>query len=60
MAWLGVEQIIVPTWRLVDAYGRRLTQAPARATRALVRELASRLGRPDPLPVREQGHHIER
>lgn len=60
MAWLGVEQLIVPAWRLVDAYGRRLTQAPARATRALVGELASRLGRPDPLLERERGHHIER
>lgn len=60
MAWLGVEQIIVPTWRLVDAYGRRLTQAPARATRALVDELARRLGRPDSLPERDRGHQIER
>jgi len=60
MAWLGVEQLIVPTWRLVDAYGRRLTQAPARARRALVDELASRLGRSDPLHERERGHHIER
>jgi len=60
MAWLGVEQLIVPTWQLVDAYGRRLTRAPARVTRALIGELASRLGRPDSLPEREQGHHIER
>lgn len=60
MAWLGVEPLIVPTWRLVDAYGRRLTQAPARATRALVDELARRLGRLDPLTERERGHHIER
>lgn len=59
-AWLGVEQLIVPTWRLVDAYGRRLTQAPARVTRALVGELARRLGRPDPLSQRDRGRHIER
>lgn len=60
MSWLGVEPLIVPTWRLVDAYGRRLTQAPARATRALVDELARRLDRPDPLLDRERGRHIER
>jgi hypothetical protein len=59
-AWLGVEQLIVPTWRLVDAYGRRLTQAPARVTRALVGELARRLGRPDPLSQRDRGRYIER
>ena len=60
MAWLGVEQLIVPAWRLVDAYGRRLTQTPARVTRALVGELAGRFSRPDPLSERERGHHIER
>ena len=60
MAWLGFEQLIVPAWRLVDAYGRRLTQTPARATRALVGKIASRLDRSDPLPERKQGHHIER
>ncbi|OHV18075.1 hypothetical protein BK022_01830 [Methylorubrum extorquens] len=60
MAWLGVEQLIVPAWQLVDAYGRRLTQAPAQATRALVDELASRFSRPDPLPERERSHQIER
>jgi conjugative relaxase-like TrwC/TraI family protein len=60
VAWLGVEPLIMPTWRLVDAYGRRLTQAPARAARALVDELARRLSRTDPLLERERGHHIER
>ncbi|MDX4993083.1 hypothetical protein SHY80_10960, partial [Streptococcus suis] len=30
-AWLGVERLIVPAWRLVDAYGRWLSRAPAPA-----------------------------
>ncbi len=39
-----VEQLIVPTWRLVDAYACVSDAGPARATRALVDGLARRLG----------------
>ena len=59
-AWLGVERLIVPAWRLVDAYGRRLSRAPAPAVRSLVARLARRLGRPDPELGRGRGHGIER
>ena len=57
-AWLGVEHVIVPAWRLFDAYGRRLDRAPAPAVRRLVARLAHHLGRPDPELGRERG--IER
>lgn len=57
-AWLGVEHVIVPAWRLIDAYGRRLSRAPAPAVRRLVTRLARHLGRPDPERGREHG--IER
>ncbi len=60
LARLGVEQLILPTWRLVDVYGRRLTQAPTRVARVLVEEVARRLSRPTPLPERERGYGIER
>lgn len=57
-AWLGVERLVVPAWRLIDAYGRRLSHAPAPAVRSLVAQVARRLGRPDPERGRERG--IER
>ncbi|MGX9984666.1 MobF family relaxase [Methylobacterium fujisawaense] len=57
-AWLGVERLIVPAWRVIDTYGRRLTRAPGSATRALATQLARRLGRPD--PGRDRGTSIER
>lgn len=57
-AWLGVEHVIVPAWRLIDAYGRRLGRAPAPAVRRLVAQLAHHLGRADPERGRE--HMIER
>ncbi len=57
-AWLGVEHLIVPAWRLIDAYGRQLTRAPAPAVRRLATRLARHLGRPDPERCREHG--IER
>ncbi|MGE8131204.1 MobF family relaxase [Methylobacterium sp. NPDC080182] len=55
-AWLGVERLIVPAWRVIDAYGRRLTRASTSATHALTAQLARRLGHPDP----ERGRGIER
>ena len=55
-AWLGVEHVIVPAWRLIDAYGRRLSRAPAPAVRRLVAQLTRHLGRPAP----ERGRGIER
>ncbi|KNY19630.1 MobF family relaxase [Methylobacterium sp. ARG-1] len=57
-AWLGVERLIVPAWRLVDAYGRRLSRAPAPAVRSLVAQVTRRLSRRDPELGRGQG--IER
>jgi conjugative relaxase-like TrwC/TraI family protein len=57
-AWLGVEHVVVLAWRLIDAYGRRLSRAPAPAVRRLVARLARHLGRPDPERGREPG--IER
>ncbi len=59
-AWLGVDRLIVPAWRLVDAYGQRLSRASAPVTRALVTQLARRLGRPSPEPSRDRGIGIER
>ena len=59
VAWLGVDRLVVPAWRLVDAYGRRLTRAPA-AARALVAQLAHRLGRSRPGHQRDRGAGIER
>src|SRR5204863_287956 len=60
VAWLGVDRLIVPAWRLVDAYGGRLSRASAPVTRALVTQLARRLGRPSPEPSRDRGIGIER
>lgn len=60
VAWLGVDRLIVPAWRLVDAYRRRLSRASAPVTRALVTQLARRLGRPSPEPQRDRGVGIER
>jgi conjugative relaxase-like TrwC/TraI family protein len=60
VAWLGVERLIVPAWRLVDAYGRRLSRASTPVTRALVTQLARRLGRPSLEPQRDRGIGIER
>ncbi len=60
VAWLGVDRLIVPAWRLVDAYGQRLSRASAPVTRALVTQLARRLGRPSPEPSRDRGIGIER
>ncbi|UIY45705.1 MobF family relaxase [Methylobacterium radiotolerans] len=57
-AWLGVGHMIVPAFRLIDAFGRRLGRAPAPAVRRLVAQLARHLGRPDPERGREPG--IER
>ncbi|MGU3422328.1 MobF family relaxase [Methylobacterium sp. D54C] len=57
-AWLGVGHVIVPAWRLIDSYGRRLSRAPAPAVRRLVTRLARHLGRLDPERGREHG--IER
>lgn len=57
-AWLGVERLVVPAFRLIDAYGRRLGRAPAPAIRRLVPQLARHLGHPDPGHGRERG--IER
>ena len=59
-AWIGVDRLIVPAWRLLDAYGRRLTRAPAPAARALAAQLARRLGRPATSRDRDRGHGIER
>ena len=59
-AWLGVEHLIVPAWRVIETYGRRLTRAPGPAARALVAQLARRLGHPIPVPDRDRGHGIER
>ena len=59
-AWLGVERLIVPAWRVIDAYGRRLTQTPRPAARALVAQLARRLGHPIPMPNRDRGHGVVR
>ncbi|MCJ2005531.1 hypothetical protein [Methylobacterium sp. J-092] len=46
--WLGLEHGIVPAWRLIDGYGRRLSRVPAPVVRRLVARLAQHLGRPDP------------
>ena len=59
-AWLGIERLVVPAWRVIDAYGRRLTWTPGPAARALVAQLARRLGHSIPIPDRGRGHGIER
>jgi len=59
-AWLGIERLVVPAWRVIDAYGRRLTRTPGPAARALVAQLARRLGHSIPIPDRGRGHGIER
>ena len=60
VVWLGVDRLIVPAWRLIDAYGRRLSRASAPVTRTLVTQLARRLGRPSLEPPRDRGVGIER
>lgn len=60
VAWLGVDRLIVPAWRLVDAYGGRLSRASAPVTRALVTRLARHLGRPSLEPPRDRDVGIER
>ncbi|MCJ2005720.1 hypothetical protein [Methylobacterium sp. J-092] len=56
--WLGLEHGIVPAWRLIDGYGRRLSRVPAPVVRRLVARLAQHLGRLGPERVRNHG--IER
>jgi len=60
VAWLGVDCLIVPAWRLVDACGRRLSRASAPVTRALVMRFARHLGRPSSVPPRDRDVGIER
>jgi hypothetical protein len=56
--WLGIDRLVVPAWRLIDAHGRRLTRAPTSTARRLVARLSRRLGRPD--AERDRDPSIER
>ena len=59
-AWLGIQHGIVPAWRLIDGYGRRLIRVPVPVVRRLVAQIARHLGRPDPKRARARNHGIER
>jgi conjugative relaxase-like TrwC/TraI family protein len=55
---LGLDRLVVPAWRLIDAYGRRLVPPSPTWKRALTEEIARRLERAGPGrdPVREPRH----
>ena len=60
LTWLGFDRLIVPAWRLVDSYGRRLLQPPPSPEPTLLAKLAHHLGRSVAKPERQHGHGIER
>lgn len=59
-ARVGADRLVVPAWRLVDAYGRRLTRASATATRDVAARIERHLGRPAPDRHRDRSGGVER
>ena len=60
LTWLGLDRLVVPAWRLIDSYGRRLLQPHPSREPSLAARLAHHLGRSVAKPERKHGHSIER